>query len=146
MSAAEQMDEATHARLLDFCAQGDAFAKQGAYADALARYAEAWYLIPEPRQDWHASTWVLAAIGDACFLMGDYVETRKAMEFAMQCPEAIGTPFLHLRLGQALYEHAEDGRATDELVRAYLGGGPEIFADEHPRYLEFLSSRVNLES
>lgn len=145
MSSPEQMDEATHQWLTDLCAEGDSLAEQGAYAEALASYGEAWRLIPEPKENWNASTWVLAAIGDACFLIGDYAETRKALEFAMHCPEAIGNPFLHLRLGQALFEQGEADRAADELMRAYMGDGPEIFSDDDPKYLAFLSTRAKLD-
>ena len=34
----------------------------------------------------------------------------------MTCPDAIGNPFLHLRLGQALYERGETDRAADVLM------------------------------
>lgn len=145
MNASGQMDDAAHKRLTDLCAEGDALAEQTSYAEALGRYGEAWGLIPEPKENWNASTWVLAAIGDACFLMGDFAETRKALEFAMHCPEAIGNPFLHLRLGQALYEQGEEDRAADELIRAYMGAGSEIFSDDDPKYLSFLSTRAKLD-
>jgi tetratricopeptide (TPR) repeat protein len=145
MNAPEQMDDATHAWLSDLCAEGDALAEQGQYDEALVCYGQAWGLIPEPKENWNASTWVLAAIGDACFLKNDFPETRKALEFAMHCPEAIGNPFLHLRLGQALYEQGEEDRAADELIRAYMGAGPEIFANDDPKYLAFLSTRARLD-
>jgi tetratricopeptide (TPR) repeat protein len=140
------MDDATHQQLSDLCAAGDLAADQGRYGEALASYGEAWHLIPEPKQDWNASTWVLAAIGDACFLTGDFAESRKALEFAMHCPEAIGNPFLHLRLGQALLEQGEEDRAADELIRVYMGAGKEIFDADDPKYLAFLSTRAKLDS
>ena len=34
----------------------------------------------------------------------------------MRCPNAIGNPFIHLRLGQANYELQEIDRAKDEHV------------------------------
>jgi tetratricopeptide (TPR) repeat protein len=139
------MDAAAHERLSDLCAAGDALAGQGRFDEALGSYGEAWHLIPEPKENWNASTWVLAAIGDACFLKGDFDETRKALESAMHCPDAIGNPFLHLRFGQALYEQGEEDRAADELIRAYMGSGPDIFADDDPKYLAFLSTRAKLD-
>lgn len=141
----EEMDAATYARINAACAEGDASAVAGRYEEALASYADAWALIPDPKENWNASTWVLAAIADSCFLRGDFEETRKALEFAMHCPDAIGNPFLHLRLGQALLEQGEDYRAADELMRAYMGAGPEIFANDDPKYLAFLSTRAVIE-
>lgn len=60
----------------------------------------------------------------------------------MHCPGAIGNPFIHLRLGQAQLELGNTDRAADELMRAYMGGGLEIFAMEDERYLDFLASRA----
>jgi hypothetical protein len=58
----------------------------------------------------------------------------------MRCPEAIGNPFIHLRLGQTQFELGNKDRAADELMRAYMGAGAEIFAEEAPKYLEFLGT------
>ena len=145
MEADPELPDDIHAHIQDLCARGDEFAANGDFGGALGSYGEAWALIPEPKEDWHAATWVLAAIGDACFLMGDFAETRRALEFAMHCPAAIGNPFLHLRLGQALLEEGEEDQAADELIRAYMGAGPEIFADDDPKYLAFLTTRAKLD-
>jgi hypothetical protein len=98
--------------------------------------------VPEPKDEWGASTWILGAIGDAAFLGGYKTLAREALEDAMHCPDAIGNPFLHLRLGQVLLDEDEPDRAADELIRAYMGAGPEIFVGEDPRYLAFLKTRA----
>jgi hypothetical protein len=100
--------------------------------------------VPNPKNDWEASTWILAAIADACFLGGFKTSAREALAYAMTCPEAIGNPFLHLRYGQVLFDAKEHDAAVDELMRAYMGGGTDIFATEDQRYLDFLKSRVSL--
>ena len=60
----------------------------------------------------------------------------------MHFPNAIGNPFLHLRLGQCQFELGNLDRAADELMRAYMAGGPELFEDEDARYLRFLATRA----
>src|SRR5579863_5981528 len=117
---AELEDEA-HKRIQDLCSRGDALAEKSDYASALELYWAAWDLLPEPRTDWEAATWILAAIGDANYLGGDYVAGRDNLSMAMHCPQAIGNPFLHLRLGQCQYELGNLDRAADELARAYMG-------------------------
>jgi tetratricopeptide (TPR) repeat protein len=121
---------------------GDELAEKGMYEDAIAEYNEAWELIPEPKNQWEASTWVLGAIGDAAFLGGYMTSAKEALEYVMTCPGALGNPFLHLRLGEVLFESGEMERATDELTCAYEAGGEEIFAKEDPKYLEFLGTRA----
>lgn len=98
--------------------------------------------MPKPKSDWQAATWVLAAIGDANFLSGDFIAGRDNLSKAMRCPGAIGNPFLHLRLGQCQLELGEQERAADELLRAYMAAGSEIFKDQNPKYLRFLQGKA----
>ena len=138
---AELSDE-THAQIQQLCAEGDQLAEAKRYADALKPYWAAWDLLPEPQTDWEAATWILVAIGDANFLGGDFVAGRDNLSQAMHCPDAIGNPFIHLRLGQCQFELQALDRAADELMRAYMGAGPDIFKDEDPKYLQFLQSKA----
>ena len=134
------LDGALHERIERLCAEGDALAEQGSLPKALASYWAAFDLLPEPRLDWDAARWILAAIGDANFKGGDFVACRDNLCLAMRCPEAIGNPFLHLRLGQAQYELGDLRRAEDDLARALLGGGQDLFSDEDPKYLAFVKT------
>lgn len=119
-------------------------AERGEYEAAIAEYNQAWERIPDPKNDWNAATWVLAAIADSAFLAGYNTSAREALEYAMTCPDAIGNPFLHLRYGEVLFDAGDKDAAADELMRAYMGGGPEIFANEDGRYLAFLGTRAKL--
>ena len=138
---AELSDE-THAQIQQLCAEGDQLAEAKRYADALKPYWAAWDLLPEPQTDWEAATWILVAIGDANFLSSDFVAGRDNLSQAMHCPDAIGNPFIHLRLGQCQFELQALDRAADELMRAYMGAGPDIFKDEDQKYLQFLQSKA----
>jgi len=128
-----------------FCADGDILAAAGKYKQAISKYNKAWKLVPVPKSEWNASTWILVAIADAAFLGGFKASAREALEYVMVCPDAVGNPFIHLRLGQVLYDMGEHDRAADELMRAYMGEGAEIFADEDGGYLTFLRTRAMLD-
>ena len=121
---------------------GDNLSDEGAYESALLKYREAFDLLPDPKTEWEAGTWLLAAIGDVHFLQGDFANGRDCLSNAMHFPDAIGNPFLHLRLGQCQFELGNLDRAADELIRAYMGDGGELFAEEDPKYLEFLATRA----
>jgi hypothetical protein len=137
-----QLGDATYTRIKLLSERGNALAKRNEYIAALQSYWAAWDLLPEPKTAWGAATWILAAIGDANFLSGDFAAGRENLTMAMGCPEAVGNPFLHLRLGQCHFELNELDQATDELLRAYMGGGKDLFSADDPRYFEFLTSRV----
>lgn len=137
---AAQLSDETHQKIAQLSSKGDDYAERGRYAEAVATYVQALELVPEPITDWEASTWLLAAIGDAHFKAGSYEQARAALSDAMHCPGAIGNPFLHLRLGQAQFELGNLDRANDELARAYMGGGKAAFAGEHPKYFDHLKT------
>lgn len=139
-----ELDPKTHEAINGFCATGDKLAEAGSYESAIGEYNRAFAMVPEPKSDWNASTWILAAIADSCFLAGYNTSAREALQYAMTCPGAVGNPFLHLRYGQVLLNADESDQAADELMRAYMGGGAEIFATEDTRYLDFLKSRAEL--
>ena len=139
-----ELDETTYKSVKILCAEGDASASAQRFEDAVAMYNKAWNMIPDPKNNWEASTWILAAIADACFQAGYMTSAREALEYAMTCPKGIGNPFLHLRYGQILYEAGELDKAADEFMRSYMGGGSEIFSTEDAKYLAFLSTRTNL--
>lgn len=141
-----RMDRATHERIVALYAEGEKLTQNGLIGSALGRYAEAWSLIPDPKERWKLSTSVISAIADCWFLMGKYDEVLRALEFGMNCPDAVGNPFLHLRLGQALLEQGQDDRAVEELMRAYEAHGEEIFAHQDPKYLAFLATRGRIEA
>lgn len=139
-----ELDATIHRQIEQICAEGDALADAGQYREAIARYNDAWVLVPEPPADWNASTWILGAIADAAFLGGFLNSARDALDYVMYCPDAIGNPFLHLRRGQVLFEAGEFDQAADELMRAYMGGDAELFENEAPKYLKFLRTRAVL--
>lgn len=136
-----ELSNTIYDRIKALCAEGDLLAEAEDYPAALGRYWEAWDLLPGPQIDWEAATWILAAIGDANFLGGDFVAGRDNLSLAMHCPGGIGNAFLHLRLGQCQFELGNLDRAADELTRAYMAGGAEIFVDDE-KYYAFLKTRL----
>lgn len=125
---------------------GDDLADKGKYAQALKKYWTAFDLIPEPKTDWEASTWLLVAIGDSNFLGNDFEAGRDNLSNAMHCPNAIGNPFIHMRLGQCQFELNNLDRAADNLTRAYALEGDEIFENDDPKYIEFLKTKISTEN
>ncbi|MDN3575957.1 tetratricopeptide repeat protein [Chitinimonas viridis] len=136
------LTDATHQEIKRLCALGDELALSGQHEDAVAEYNKAWMLVPDPKNEWETSTWILAAIADSCFFLGKKKSARQALEYAMICPSGLGNPFLHLRLGQILFDQGEVDLAADELMRAYMGAGEKIFENDDPKYLIFLRSRA----
>ena len=136
-----ELPDAIYSEIRRLCSRGDKYADLKQYSEALQDYWAAWRLLPEPKVRCSAATWILVAIGDFNFLTCDYAAGRDTLKKAERCPDGYGDPFLYLRLGQCHLELEDFERAADALMRAYVGGGPEIFRNQDPKYHRFLQSR-----
>lgn len=126
----------------ELCSEGDVLLEMGEVTQAYENYIAAFALVPEPKEQFNATTWILAALGDLYFKSKDFAQTTRVMEDALHCAGGFGNPFLHLRIGQAQFELNNEARAADELCRAYMGAGKKIFESEHQKYFEFLKTRI----
>ncbi len=142
----KELDKAVQQRITALSEEGDSLAKKQDYAAALQKYWDAWDLLPEPQTEWEAATWLLGTIGDTNFQNDDFTAGRDNLSMAMSCPGAIGNPFLHLRLGQCQLELGDLDQAANELLRAYMGAGKDIFSREDSKYFEFLTTRAKAPS
>ena len=134
------MDEVLYEQITALTDEGNKRAQEGDWVLAKEKFWQAFDLLPEPKMEWQATTWILAAIGDMWFLLEDFEKARYAFFHAIRCPGGLGSPFIHLRLGEIAFEVGDMGTAADELTRAYMGGGREAFQAEDAKYFSFLES------
>ncbi|WP_197076703.1 tetratricopeptide repeat protein [Hymenobacter terrenus] len=144
MSAIQELDDNTHQQIARRSAAGNEYMEQGNYVSAIDEFRAAFKLVPEPYQDSDASLGLLASLGEAYYFTGEYLHAHAALAKAMHVPGAIGTPHIHLRLGEVQFELGNTQRAADELLRAYMGGGEEIFEGEDEKYFAFLKRNAVL--
>jgi len=120
--------------------EGDKCFDKGRFQEALDKYEAARALLPSDPERWEATTWVLTAIGDTCFLMGDSMRAQQMLAQAIRCPEGAENPFIHLRLGQCEFELGHHDVARKSLLLALELGGEEVFEDEDEKYLKLVAS------
>lgn len=127
-----------------FVGQGDEAMRQGDYETADKAYLEAFRLLPEPKLMVEGGVSVFTARVDVALKKKEYEKVTIMIENMMALHKSgflegiIGNPYLHLRLGQAQLELGNEKRAKDELARAFMGGGGEIFEGEDPKYFKFI--------
>jgi tetratricopeptide (TPR) repeat protein len=124
------------------CQKGDQFAQIDQFDDALDQYEAAWQLLPEPKNQWPAATWILMAAGDVYFEKRDFVAAAETLRDGLEMPEGENNPFLLLRLGQSLFELGNLDAAAEALEAAYREQGTGLFVDEDPKYLSFLRTQL----
>jgi hypothetical protein len=116
------------------CHEGERLMMAANHNKAFHQFLQALDLLPEPRAQWNAAGWILVAIGENAIRAGSFRAAEQPLQDAMWAPGTIGNPWVHLRLGQVKFELGDLDRATDELARAYMGGGRDIFEGQDPKY------------
>lgn len=137
-----ELERGLDARIKDICDEGDVLIEMGDLKQAFQNFSEALSLVPEPKEKYNVTAGILAGLGDVYFHAKSFLQGKEVLNDAMHCAGAIGSPFLHLRLGQCQFELGNLDRAADELARAYMGAGLELFGREDPKYFDFLKTRL----
>ena len=139
-----ELSDAVHAEVLRLSSSGDEFASDGKYAEAIGQYERALELLPKPRHDWDAFTWLKVAIADAYFYEKRFDKVCDVMKEVMLLgPEENGAnTFIQLRYGQALLEAGKEDLAADWLARAFLTKGRKLFMEDDRKYLDFICSKL----
>ena len=126
------------------CQKGDQFAQIDQHDDALDQYEAAWQLLPDPKNQWPAATWILMAAGDVYFEKRDFVAASNTLRESLDFPDGQANPFILLRLGQSLFELGDLDGAADTLEAGFRKFGDELFADEDPKYLDFVKTQIGI--
>ncbi|RQP25098.1 tetratricopeptide repeat protein [Piscinibacter terrae] len=137
-----ELERGLDAQVKEICDEGDVLIEMGDLKGAFRNFSEALSLVPDPKEKYTVTAGILAGLGDVYFHGKSFLQGKEVLSDAMHCAGAIGSPFLHLRLGQCHFELGNLDRAMDELARAYMGAGLDIFSQEDPKYLGFLKTRL----
>ena len=142
-----ELPDALYEQVTGLSEEGNERCAAGDYEEARTRFAAAYELLPEPKQRWAATTWLLASLGDCYFLQGRYDEALRQFRAAQLSAGGTDEAFVWYRLGQCLYElDAPREQILDALMSAYMLAGRDIFeAERTQKYYEFLQRNVNIE-
>ena len=126
--------------------QADALMEQAKYVQADKLYGKAWNQTRNEKGIYqnNSAFWILMHALDLKVRQGNYqagMDVARLIGRAFSKEVFMGNPLFHLRVGQCQYETllaAKRRPARQELSRALIGGGIEMFDGEDPKYLAFL--------
>ncbi|GGI28365.1 tetratricopeptide repeat protein [Pedobacter mendelii] len=122
--------------------RGDDYAEKEQFTSAINQYNEALDLLPEPKTDWEAATWLYVALGDALFNKQKLNEAMDAYQKALMSPDGTGNPYIWFSIGQVYFEEDNLDKAKSNFMSAYMLDGDEIFKDQNPAYYQLIKEEA----
>ena len=110
--------------------------------EAVRLYMQALDRLPPSEAQSGIATQILTGLGEIYWLGGDLEKAFDYFSSAVACEGGLGLTHIHLRLGQIRAERGELARARDELMRAYMGSGFQMFEYEDPKYYALIKDIV----
>ncbi|MEO1857262.1 MAG: hypothetical protein ABGY95_07870 [Rubritalea sp.] len=94
-------------------------------------------LLPEPKAEWKAYTWLIASIADNYFEQDEHQDAFDKFEEVFSIDATSNdNAYLCLRRGQCALELSHEGLAKELLQKAFKLEGKELFEGEHSKYLK----------
>ena len=137
-----ELSESTYRRIAEYCDKGEAMYESGAFHKAISNYEKALDLLPNPKEDWEAATWICTALSDAYAELDENEESMSYLLMAEKSPGGTTNPYIQLQLGIAYYDRLDLNQARDYLLRAYMLEGDDIFEDLEAKYLSAIQDLI----
>jgi tetratricopeptide (TPR) repeat protein len=137
-----ELNDDVYEQITTLAEAGDEFAENEIFGSAISKYQLALDLLPEPKTDWEAATWLYVALGDALFSQKDFDAAFDAYQQALMSPDGTGNPYIWFCLGEVFYVQNNLEKAKTHFMSAYLLDGEEIFKDTDPAYLSLISEDI----
>ena len=137
-----KMDPAIQKKIIALCEHGAKLAEMKEFAFALSKYYDALALVPDPKKDYKATTWIYSSMGELHWKKRDYNEAGRAFLQAYRSVGGEQSADVNFRLGQCLVECGEPSLAHQYLCQAYMLDGESLFATEDPKYFEVIRSEI----
>ena len=137
-----ELTDEVYDKIVALSEKGDEYADKEQFTSALKQYGEALALLPEPKTDWEAATWLYVAMGDAYYNKQQLAQAMNAYQKAMMSPEGTGNAYIWFCIGQIFYEESNYEKAKTHFMSAYLLDGDEIFENENPEYLKLIKEET----
>ena len=137
-----ELKDEIYNNILELTETGDEYYEEGELKKAEKAYLEALELLPEPKYDWEAGTWIYTALGDVYLEEQDYLKAKEVLYDALNCLNS-QNPYIYYNLGIALFELDEKDKAQDFFMRAYMLDGETLFLDGEDKYFESIKNEIS---
>ena len=138
-----ELPDDIYEKIEELSEEGNDLCDDGSFSAAIEKWNQAFLLLPDPKVEWEAYTWLSASIGDALYQLKEFSAAREKFFDALNGPDGKENPFVHYRLGQCEIHLGNEKNGVNHLLQAYMLDGEEIFEaeDDGAFYLQKLSEK-----
>ena len=138
-----ELSDEIYEQIEEYTEKGNHFCDYEEWEKAIICFNKALELLPEPKDDWEAATWIYAALGDVCFFLERYEDALEHLKCARMCPDGMANPFILLRIGESYYELGEYNLAKRYFFEVYMMEGTEMFEEEDEKYFGVIKTLLD---
>lgn len=91
-----ELDDKVYNQIVQLCEEGDILFEVEQFDQAIEKYLVVLDMVPAPKTDWEASTWLYTAIGDTYLIKDGYEMAKSNFYNALNCPDGISNPLILL--------------------------------------------------
>jgi tetratricopeptide (TPR) repeat protein len=142
MEKSMELDDKLYDELVGLIEEGDELLSDGEVDKAIPLYNKALSLLPDPKFEWEASTYIYTALGDSYFIQQKYDDALTVFQCAFKSVDGEDNPYICLMLGETYFELNDQEKAKDYLLQAFELEGEDIFEDEDEKYFNLIKSSI----
>ena len=121
---------------------GNALADIGKHAEALKFYAEAWSMLPPPKEQWEMlPSWIAGSCFNSYFEIGEFDMAKEWAKIALETRSSQIDTGPIVNLGMAYHELGNEAEAFHHFEEAYSYGRERAFKERPKKYLDFYLSK-----
>ncbi len=137
-----ELSENLYAKIIALSEEADEMFESGLIEKSIELNVKALSLVPVPKEEWEATTWLATAIGDGFYELGGLENANTYYELSYKSPGGIENPYVNFCLGQINYDFRRFDKSQEFFMRAYMLGGYEVFEGEDPKYFETIKNNI----
>lgn len=103
-------------------------------------FQDALELVPEPQEEFSATTWLHAGLGEVYFIQDKYDTSLEHFMYAYNANEGYSNPYILYMLGKCYYELDNVIKAKEFLTQAYMLAGEDIFQGDNQKYINLVET------
>jgi tetratricopeptide (TPR) repeat protein len=142
MENSMELDDKVYDQIVNLIEEGDELLGDGDVNEAIEKYSKGLTLLPDPKNEWEASTYIYTALGDCYFIQKKYRDALTVFESAYNSPDGDENPYICLMIGESYFELNDKEKAKEFLLKALELEGEEIFDDEDEKYFELIKGSI----